>query len=93
MKEADQIFSRRRFFTQSAGVSFGIGAVAVGIDGLKGRLAAADKALESAGLKGRIQHSACKWCYNEIPLDDLCAAGKNSDCVRLNYYYPRILRL
>jgi hydroxypyruvate isomerase len=23
-------------------------------------------------LKGRINHSACRWCYGSIPLDDLC---------------------
>ena len=27
------------------------------------------------GLKGRINHSVCRWCYNGIPLDDLCAAA------------------
>jgi hydroxypyruvate isomerase len=27
-------------------------------------------------LKGNINHSACRWCYNKIPLDDLCAAAK-----------------
>jgi len=24
---------------------------------------------------GRINHSVCQWCYNKIPLDELCAAG------------------
>ena len=27
-------------------------------------------------LKGNINHSACRWVYNDIPLDTLCAAGK-----------------
>src|SRR5262249_16090148 len=27
-------------------------------------------------LKGRINHSVCKWCYDKVPLEDLCAAGK-----------------
>ena len=26
--------------------------------------------------KGRINHSVCRWCYNKIPLEDLCQAGK-----------------
>jgi hydroxypyruvate isomerase len=26
--------------------------------------------------KGNINHSVCRWCYNKIPLDDLCRAGK-----------------
>jgi hydroxypyruvate isomerase len=42
---------------------------------LSHRLAAA----ESAGggqLKGRVNHSVCKWCYPKVSLEDLCAAGK-----------------
>lgn len=27
-------------------------------------------------LKGQVNHSACRWCYDSIPLDDLCAAAK-----------------
>jgi hydroxypyruvate isomerase len=27
-------------------------------------------------LKGSINHSACRWCYKQIPLDELCRAGK-----------------
>lgn len=27
-------------------------------------------------LKGRINHSVCRWCYSKIPLDDLCKAAK-----------------
>src|SRR5258707_104241 len=38
------------------------------------RLEAAQSA--APGLKGRIHHSACRWCYNKIPLDDLCQAAK-----------------
>ena len=25
----------------------------------------------------RINHSACRWCYGEIPLEDLCIAAKD----------------
>ncbi len=25
--------------------------------------------------KGRVKQSVCQWCYNKIPLDDLCAAA------------------
>ena len=28
-------------------------------------------------LKGNINHSACRWCYGDIPLDQLCAAAKD----------------
>jgi hydroxypyruvate isomerase len=27
-------------------------------------------------LKGNINHSVCRWCYKDIPLDELCAAAK-----------------
>ena len=27
-------------------------------------------------LKGTINHSVCRWCYGDIPLDDLCLAVK-----------------
>lgn len=38
----------------------------------------ADAALgqDSSPLKGRINHSACRWCYGQISLEDLCAKGK-----------------
>lgn len=29
----------------------------------------------AAKLKGRVNHSVCRWCYGSIPLDDLCAAA------------------
>ena len=42
---------------------------------LSQRLTAADAA-GGAKLKGRINHSVCKWCYDKIPLEEFCAAGK-----------------
>lgn len=30
----------------------------------------------TADLKGNINHSACQWCYNDIPLEKLCEAAK-----------------
>ena len=43
---------------------------------LSGRIEAAEAAL-SANLKGRVNHSVCRWCYNTIPLEELCQAAKN----------------
>ena len=40
---------------------------------LSARLQAADSA---AGLKGRVNHSVCKWCFPNVPLEELCKAGK-----------------
>lgn len=55
--------SRRQFGTLS------VSAVAAM---LQTQLEAADKA---AG--GKVRHSVCKWCYKDIPLEDLCAAAKD----------------
>jgi len=29
----------------------------------------------AAKLKGRVRHSVCRWCYDQIPLEDLCQAA------------------
>jgi len=42
---------------------------------LNKRLDAAEAAA-GAALKGRINHSVCKWCYPKVSLEDLCQAGK-----------------
>src|SRR5262245_48966023 len=58
-----------------------LGAVAGGVTAagvavaLGQRLGAADAAA-GATLKGRINHSVCKWCYGKVSLEDLCVAGK-----------------
>ncbi len=39
------------------------------------RITAAETAA-GAGLKGRVNHSVCKWCYPKVSLEDLCVAGK-----------------
>lgn len=39
-------------------------------------------------LKGRINHSACRWCYGKISLDDLCAAGKEIGLVAIDLLNP-----
>ena len=36
----------------------------------------AEETLAGAGLKGRINHSVCRWCYNKIPLEDLCQSAQ-----------------
>jgi len=30
----------------------------------------------AAQLKGRVNHSVCKWCYGKIPLEEFCVAAK-----------------
>jgi len=40
------------------------------------RIYAAESTLHTA-LKGKINHSVCRWCYNAIPLEDLCKSAKD----------------
>jgi hydroxypyruvate isomerase len=39
-------------------------------------------------LKGRIHHSACRWCYGKIELDELCRAGKEMGLVAIDLLNP-----
>jgi len=41
-----------------------------------------------AKLKGNINHSACRWCYDKIKLDDLCAAGKEMGLAAIDLLNP-----
>ncbi len=50
-------------------------ATAAGLS-LSHRIEAAEAVLAPA-LKGRVNHSVCRWCYGNIPLEDLCQAAKN----------------
>lgn len=43
---------------------------------LSNRIEAAEAALH-VNLKGKVNHSVCRWCYNSIPLEELCQAAKN----------------
>jgi hydroxypyruvate isomerase len=53
----------------------GSAAVLSTVASLSERLSAADAAANGQ-LKGRINHSVCKWCYPKVSLEDLCKAGK-----------------
>ena len=53
------------------------GAATVGAAGAAGAFDTSTRpAANATALKNNIHHSACRWCYNDIPLDKLCAAGK-----------------
>lgn len=62
--------SRRSALRRAAGSAIALSAAAA----LSDRLSAANAAL--GGIKGRVNHSVCKWCYPKISLEDLCKAGK-----------------
>ncbi|QNF32455.1 TIM barrel protein [Adhaeribacter swui] len=42
---------------------------------LSARVAAAEQAMGTE-LKGKINHSVCKWCYDKVPLDQFCQEAK-----------------
>src|SRR5262245_3177532 len=63
--------TRRAACSRLAGLAAWTGTIA----SLEHRLAAADAA-GGAAMKGRIHHSVCKWCYDKVPLEELCRAGK-----------------
>jgi len=52
------------------------------------RVAAAAEESATTKLKGRINHSACRWCYSKIPLEELCAAGKALGLVAIDLLNP-----
>jgi hydroxypyruvate isomerase len=39
-------------------------------------------------MKGRIHHSVCRWCYDKIPLDDLCRAVKEMGLTAVDLLNP-----
>ncbi|MBI3849640.1 MAG: TIM barrel protein [Verrucomicrobia bacterium] len=63
--------SRRSALRKMAGSAVAMSAAA----SLTSRLRAADAAVGK--MKGRINHSVCKWCYSKVSLEDLCVAGKD----------------
>src|SRR3569623_1408950 len=51
------------------------GASVLAAANLSHRIQAAETALGSK-LKNRVNHSVCKWCYQAIPLEDICNSAK-----------------
>jgi hydroxypyruvate isomerase len=66
-----QHISRRSALRKVAGAA----AVFTAASNLSFRLNAAEAAV-GAKLKGRVNHSVCKWCYKDIELEDFCKAAK-----------------
>ena len=53
----------------------GSAAIAAGVTLPKSLMAAVDETAQTEtikSLKGNINHSVCRWCYNDMPLEDLC---------------------
>ena len=60
-----------------------LAATAFVTESMGNRLEAANTQLDDF-TKGKINHSACRWCYSSIPLDDLCKRGKEIGLVALD---------
>ena len=60
-------------------------ALAGTVSSLATRLTAADNA---SGLKGRINHSVCKWCFPKVSLEDLCQASKEMGITSIDLIAP-----
>ena len=56
--------------------------------GLGNRLVAADRAGAAGGLKTRVNHSVCKWCYPKIALEDLCKAADEIGLTSIELLQP-----
>jgi hydroxypyruvate isomerase len=58
------------------------------LSSLSNRLAAHDLATTGEGLKGKINHSVCAWCYN-MPLEELCIASKKIGITSIDLVAPQ----
>src|SRR5581483_6725348 len=45
--------------------------------------------IKSTTLKGNINHSVCRWCYNSIPLEEFCAAVKKMGIGAIDLVGPK----
>jgi len=70
LKNRNESSSRRSALKKIAGTA----AVTIAGASLSHRISAAESVLEEK-LKGKVNHSVCRWCYNDIPLEDLCKAA------------------
>jgi hydroxypyruvate isomerase len=66
----EKSFSRR-----NALQGLGLASATLLTSSLSNRIEAADNQMDTT-LKGRINHSACRWCYSSIPFEDLCKSAK-----------------
>ena len=44
---------------------------------------------ENQAMKGNINHSVCRWCFNDIPLEQLCTAAKSLGLAGIDLVGPK----
>jgi hydroxypyruvate isomerase len=66
------------------------GTAAVGASAILTSFAqAAEHHITDDKLKGNINHSVCRWCYSDIPLEQLCLAAKNMGLKGIDLVGPK----
>ena len=67
-----------------------IGTLLVGSVGASGLLAYKDSQItKPQTLKGNIRHAVCRWCYNDIPLEQFCAAARDMGISAIDLVGPK----
>ena len=64
------------------------GTAAFGTAGILSSFSSPEKN-QSYNLKGNVNHSACRWCYNTIPLEEFCAASKEIGLKAIDLVGPK----
>ncbi len=62
---------------------------AAGTTGALSAFMPATEQVESVELKNNINHSVCRWCFNDMPLDELCVAAKNMGIKGIDLVGPK----
>jgi hydroxypyruvate isomerase len=65
------------------------GTAALGTAPLLTSFTTSEEQKSSTKLKGNINHSVCRWCYNSIPLEEFCAAVKKMGINAIDLVGPK----
>lgn len=65
------------------------GTAALGTAPLLASFNTAEQTNTSHTLKGNINHSVCRWCYNQVPLEEFCAAVKKMGITAIDLVGPK----
>ncbi len=67
-----------------------IGNILIGSVGASGLMAFENReSSKNHTLKGNIRHAVCRWCYNDIPLEQFCAAARDMGIAAIDLVGPK----
>jgi hydroxypyruvate isomerase len=67
-----------------------IGNILIGSVGASGLMAFENgESSKNHTLKGNIRHAVCRWCYNDIPLEQFCAAARDMGIAAIDLVGPK----